>query len=263
MDEETVKRFTNLDPEFQFAVVASRGRGEGSASSASPATNATPTTSPTPSSPRWSRTRAGRGIGTALVRQVALGRRGRRHHPPVRRHPRRQRADAEPGARTRPRVPVGHDGRRRPLRPRGIASPTASSTSSTARSGPRRGGAQALLPPGAVAVVGASRNPLAIGGLVFDNLLRGGFEGVVYPVNPNAPHVQGPCPPTPRCGTARGARPGDRVRAGTHWSTHVIDEAGELGVAAVCVITAGFAEIGEEGRAPGDLLAKARGTGCG
>jgi acetate---CoA ligase (ADP-forming) len=45
--------------------------------------------------------------------------------------------------------------------------------------------------PERVAVVGASRNRFAIGGLVFHNLLQGGFAGVVYPVNPKSPYVQG------------------------------------------------------------------------
>ena len=44
--------------------------------------------------------------------------------------------------------------------------------------------------PNAVAVVGASRDRTTIGGLVFRHLLRGGFAGPVYPVNPDAPHVQ-------------------------------------------------------------------------
>jgi acetate---CoA ligase (ADP-forming) len=45
--------------------------------------------------------------------------------------------------------------------------------------------------PERVAVVGASATSTSIGGLVFDNLLQGGFQGVVYPVNPLAPYVQG------------------------------------------------------------------------
>ena len=44
--------------------------------------------------------------------------------------------------------------------------------------------------PSSVAVVGASRDPLSIGGLVFANILRGGFTGTVYPVNPSARSVQ-------------------------------------------------------------------------
>ncbi len=115
--------------------------------------------------------------------------------------------------------------------------------------------------PERVAVVGASRDRQRIGGLVFDNLRRGDFSGVVYPVNPNARYVQGvaayaslaACPEVPDlavvCVPAAGVN-------------DVVDEAGRLGVAAVCVVSAGFAEIGGDGIArQDDLLARARGHG--
>jgi acyl-CoA synthetase (NDP forming)/RimJ/RimL family protein N-acetyltransferase len=48
-----------------------------------------------------------------------------------------------------------------------------------------------LVAPGSVAVVGAGRDPGGLGHEVFVNLLRGGFGGAVYPVNPNVGHVAG------------------------------------------------------------------------
>jgi acetate---CoA ligase (ADP-forming) len=62
-----------------------------------------------------------------------------------------------------------------------------------------------------VAVVGASRSKLSIGGLVFDNLLPGGFTGVVYPVNPHAPYVQGVAAYPSLSRLPRGPRPRRRV----------------------------------------------------
>lgn len=99
--------------------------------------------------------------------------------------------------------------------------------------------------PGKVAVVGASRNPTAIGGLVLRNLLDGRFSGVVYPVNPHTPHVQGvaayaslaACPEVPDLVL---------VCVPAHLVNDIVDEAGRLGVRAVCVISAGFSEIGTE-----------------
>ncbi len=98
--------------------------------------------------------------------------------------------------------------------------------------------------PERVAVVGASRDPSAIGGLVLRNLLDGRFQGAIYPVNPNAKHVQGvaaypslaACPEVP-----------DLVLVCVPQALveRVVDEAGELGVRAVCVISAGFAELGD------------------
>jgi acetyl coenzyme A synthetase (ADP forming)-like protein len=109
-----------------------------------------------------------------------------------------------------------------------------------------------FLRPERVAVVGASRDRRAIGGLVFDNAVRGAFHGAVYPVNPNATAVQGvaaypslsACPEVPDLVVV--CVPAPLV-------TGVVDEAGRLGVRAVCVISAGFAEV-EGGAARQDEL---------
>ena len=45
--------------------------------------------------------------------------------------------------------------------------------------------------PGTVAVVGASSRPGSIGGLIFRNLLTGGFTGAAYPVNRSGEPVAG------------------------------------------------------------------------
>ena len=50
---------------------------------------------------------------------------------------------------------------------------------------------QRLLFPSSVAVVGASSDEGKIGNAVFGNLLRMGFNGPLYPVNPDAKHVGG------------------------------------------------------------------------
>src|SRR5581483_4196870 len=48
-----------------------------------------------------------------------------------------------------------------------------------------------LLHPRSVAVVGASNDAGKVGHAVFANLLRMGFNGPLYPVNPDARHVAG------------------------------------------------------------------------
>ena len=48
-----------------------------------------------------------------------------------------------------------------------------------------------LLAPRTVAVIGASREPGKIGYAVMQNVLRQGFRGVVYPVNPTASSIAG------------------------------------------------------------------------
>ena len=46
-----------------------------------------------------------------------------------------------------------------------------------------------VLDPGSIAVIGAGREPGGLGHEIFVNLLRRGFEGAVYPVNPAGGHV--------------------------------------------------------------------------
>ena len=41
-----------------------------------------------------------------------------------------------------------------------------------------------LFSPQSVAVIGASNRPRSVGGLVFANLLAGGYQGRLYAVNP-------------------------------------------------------------------------------
>ncbi|MGD0719121.1 MAG: CoA-binding protein, partial [Thermoplasmata archaeon] len=41
-----------------------------------------------------------------------------------------------------------------------------------------------LFSPSSIAVIGASNRPGAVGERLFRNLLAGGYQGVVYPVNP-------------------------------------------------------------------------------
>ena len=110
-----------------------------------------------------------------------------------------------------------------------------------------------FLGPASIAVVGASDKPVTIGGLLLANLLASGFSGPIYPVNPRHQVIQGgpaypdlsSCPKPPDLALV--AVPAPLV-------TGVIDQAGRLGVRAVCVISAGFAETGGEGRARQDEL---------
>lgn len=120
---------------------------------------------------------------------------------------------------------------------------------------------QAFLRPGSIAVVGASEQPSALGGLLFANLLASGFDGTLYPVNPKHHRVRGvvaypdlsSCPATPELVVVAVPAP---VVAG------IVKEAGKVGAKAICVISAGFAEAGDEGRElQADLVNQAREAG--
>jgi acetate---CoA ligase (ADP-forming) len=115
--------------------------------------------------------------------------------------------------------------------------------------------------PGAVAVVGASREPSSIGYRILEALVRNRFQGPVYPVNPKA-KVVGSMHTYPSVRDL--PEPVDLaiIAAPPRAVLHVIDECAECGVKAVIVITAGFAEADGDGRAlQKSLLEKVRGYG--
>ena len=100
-----------------------------------------------------------------------------------------------------------------------------------------------LLRPSSIAVIGAARSPGTIGHQLLRNLLLGGFEGPVYPVNPSATSVASvPCWPSVE------AIPGPvdlaLIAVPAHKVGEVVDECGRKSVGALVVISAGFAEAG-------------------
>jgi len=118
-----------------------------------------------------------------------------------------------------------------------------------------------LLAPRAVTVIGASRKPSNIGHRVVKSLRTSGFKGPVYPVNPNATEVEGfaafksPLELPGGVDLAVVAVPAAAV-LGT------VDDCAAAGIRTLVVLSAGFAEIGEQGRAlQHQLTARVRGHG--
>jgi acetate---CoA ligase (ADP-forming) len=105
-----------------------------------------------------------------------------------------------------------------------------------------------LFRPRSVAVVGASRRPKSIGYEVVANLLRSGFSGPVYPVNPNADAVHS-VPAWPSLDAIPG--PVDLVVLTVPRDLVLpsVEAAARVGVKAIVTITAGFKEVDAEGAA--------------
>ena len=103
-----------------------------------------------------------------------------------------------------------------------------------------------ILKPRSIAVIGASRMSNTIGHQIFANLLRYGFTGAVYPINPNAASIQ-----SVRAYPAVGALPEPIDLAVIAVpKERVLDVArgcGQSGVKGLVVISAGFREIGGVG----------------
>ena len=118
-----------------------------------------------------------------------------------------------------------------------------------------------LLAPRSIAVIGAGRAPGKIGHELFRNLLRYGFEGPVYPVHPEAGSVAG----------VRAYPNVLEVPDAVDLAVVVVPAPDVLGVARQCaekgvlgliIISAGFAETGDDGKAAErELVSLARSNG--
>jgi len=103
-----------------------------------------------------------------------------------------------------------------------------------------------LFYPRSIAVIGASRQPGSVGHSLLANLLMNRYQGVIFPVNPNATSVLGiKCYP-------RVLEISDDIDLAviivpSRLVPQVLDECGQMGIRAAIIISAGFKEIGGEG----------------
>lgn len=97
-----------------------------------------------------------------------------------------------------------------------------------------------------MAVVGASRRPRSVGYEVVANLLRSGFDGPVYPINPAARAVHS-VPAYPSLAAVPGPVDLAVITVPRDLVLGVVEDAIAKGVKALVTITAGFREVGEEG----------------
>lgn len=115
-----------------------------------------------------------------------------------------------------------------------------------------------LLSPRSIAVVGAGRRAGTIGHEVFRNLLLGGFNGPVYPVNARAPSVAS-VRAYPSILEVPDAVDVAVITVPAADVPAVVEECARKRVAGLVVITAGFAEVGgESATVERDLAAFAR-----
>jgi acyl-CoA synthetase (NDP forming) len=102
--------------------------------------------------------------------------------------------------------------------------------------------------PRSIAIIGASANPKKPGGKSLEALLKRGYAGNVFPVNPSYDEIAGlTCYPTIL------DVPGDVemaiVSVPANLVPDLLEQCGAKGVKAVVLFTAGFSEVGGEGEA--------------
>jgi acetyltransferase len=102
-----------------------------------------------------------------------------------------------------------------------------------------------LLRPKTVAVIGASATPGKIGYTVVDNLLKGKYEGKIYPINPTATDILG-LKVYPTINDVPGSIDSAIVTVPAKFVLEVTEECGKKGVKGLIVISSGFSEVGRK-----------------
>ncbi len=100
--------------------------------------------------------------------------------------------------------------------------------------------------PQSIAIIGASRTEGSLGRVFFDSLIKFGYTGKIYPVNPKAPEILGyrcypdisEIPETPDLVV---------VLVRKDLAVGAVEACGKKGIKNIIMITAGFKEVGGEG----------------
>ncbi len=105
---------------------------------------------------------------------------------------------------------------------------------------------ESLFAPKSVALIGASRDPNKVGHRILKNIIDGGFEGEIYPINPEAQELLGR-----KCYANIGDVPGTVdlaiICVPARVVPSVVEGCGRKGVKSLIVISAGFSETGRDG----------------
>jgi acetyltransferase len=115
-----------------------------------------------------------------------------------------------------------------------------------------------IFEPASVAVIGASERPGSLGRVVFRNLLDAGFPGDVFPVNPKHRSIDGR-----KCYRGIGdiGSPVDLavIVSPARTVPGVLEDCGRAGVGAAVIVSSGFREAGDAGKAlEDDVVAAAK-----
>jgi len=105
----------------------------------------------------------------------------------------------------------------------------------------------AIFAPDSLAVVGASTTPGKVGHDIFVNILKGGYTGTLYPVNPKARSIA-----SVRAYPTIMDIPDDidlaMIILPPMLAVKAVEDAIAKGVKGIVIVSAGFREVGEEGR---------------
>ncbi len=103
-----------------------------------------------------------------------------------------------------------------------------------------------IFKPERIALIGVSANPNSVSGVVLRNIISGGFQGVVYPVNPDREAVLGIQCYKDLAGLPKKPDLAVIVSAAEEVPGFV-SQCGKLGINGIIIMSAGFSEAGEKG----------------
>ncbi len=102
--------------------------------------------------------------------------------------------------------------------------------------------------PEHIALIGVNHDPKSIGGITLRNLIESGFSGVIYPVNAKREAVLGiPC--YPRVDSLPKKPDLAVIMSPAREVPDMIDQCGKAGINGIIIMSAGFKETGERGKA--------------
>ena len=116
-----------------------------------------------------------------------------------------------------------------------------------------------LLSPHSVAVIGASADPSKTSGRPVSYLLKHGFAGKIYPVNPKVSRI-GDLPCYPDIASLPSVPDVGIVLLGAERAHLAVGELSKQGTAAAIVLASGYTETGEEGARRQKQLMEAAGS---
>jgi acetyltransferase len=107
-------------------------------------------------------------------------------------------------------------------------------------------GLDAIFSPESVAIIGASNTPGKVGHDIFANILHGGFQGTLYPVNPKAKSILS-VKTFPTINAITDDVDLAIIILPPRACLNAVEEAIEKGVGGIVIVSAGFREVGGEG----------------
>ena len=100
-----------------------------------------------------------------------------------------------------------------------------------------------VLQPKSIAVVGASATPGKIGYTVLNNLIKDGYQGKIYPINPSATEILG-LKAYPTVNDVTESIDAAIITVPAKFMPDVTKECGQKGIKGMIIISSGFSEVG-------------------